>query len=62
MRLNKTLFEKAESYYDKGHSTLLFLSSLLLIFLLTLLVSSCAHQAPNPPVSESIIKKQKTFP
>ena len=59
MRLNKTLFEKAKSYYDKGHSTLLFSSSLLLIFLLTSLVSSCAHQAPNSPVSESMLKDKE---
>ena len=65
MRLNKTLFEKAESYNDKGNSTLLFSSSFLLILILvpalTLFVNSCAHQAPNPPVSESVIKEQKAL-
>ncbi|MCK5311595.1 MAG: hypothetical protein KAJ62_05770 [Desulfobacteraceae bacterium] len=65
MRLNKTLFEKAESYNDKGNSTLLFSSSFLLILILvpalTLFVNSCAHQAPNPPVSESTIKEQKAL-
>ncbi|MCK5098630.1 MAG: hypothetical protein KAR45_11040, partial [Desulfobacteraceae bacterium] len=61
MKLNKTLFEKTKSYYDRARLRPLFLTNLMLILILVLFLNSCAHKMPNPPAAESVIKEQKAL-